>query len=41
MLREVLPRMLEFVHENTVQCMWLQQDGALLHYAHPVRDFLI
>jgi len=27
MLREVLPRMLEFVDENTVQRMWLQQDG--------------
>jgi len=38
MLRDVLPRM--FVDENTVQRMWLQQDGAPRHYARPVRDFL-
>lgn len=40
MLRDVLPRMLEVVDVNTVQRMWLQQDGAPPHYARPVRDFL-
>lgn len=40
MLRDVLPRMLEFVDENTVQHMWLQQDGAPPHYARPVKNFL-
>jgi len=40
MLRDVLPRMLESVDENTVQRMWLQQDGAPPHYARLVRDFL-
>ena len=39
-LREVLPRMLEFVDENTVQRMWLQQDGALPHYIYmPCKGF--
>jgi len=31
---------LESVEENTVQRMWLQQDGAPPHYARLVRDFL-
>lgn len=39
MLRDMLPRMLEFVDKNTVQHMWLQQDGAPSHYVRPVRDF--
>lgn len=40
MLQNELPEMLEAINLDTVQRMWIQQDGAPPHFARIVTNFL-
>jgi len=40
LLRDILPELLENVDLAKRRRMWIQLDGAPLHYAHIVRNYL-
>lgn len=40
LLQNELPHMLEIINPNIIQCIWIQQDSAPLHFARIETNFL-